>query len=62
MWWEASNIGVVTSASHAYIYYFGQGSLKLCIPKKFVQFSACYGPSLLALSVNINLRDCVNQN
>ena len=50
------------SASHAYIYCLDQGSLKLCIPKKFVQFSACYGPSLLALSVNINFHDCVHQN
>ena len=36
------------SASLAYIYYLGQCSLKLCIPKKFVRFSACYGPSLLS--------------
>ena len=50
------------SASLAYIYYLGQGSLRLCIPKKFVLFSSCYGPSLLALSVNTNYRDRAHQN
>ena len=50
------------NASFAYIYYLGQGSLKLCIPKKFVWFSACYSPSLLALSVNTNYRDHAHQN
>ena len=49
------------SASLAYIYYLGQSSLKLCIPKKCGWFSACYGP-LLALSVNTNYRDCAHQN
>ena len=28
-------------------YYLGQSNLKLCIPKKFVRFSACYGPFYL---------------
>ena len=50
------------SASLAYIYYLGQGSLKLCIPMKFVRFSSCYGPSLLALSVSTNYRDRDHKN
>ena len=29
---------------HLLMYYLGQGSLKLCIPKKFVRFSTCYSP------------------
>ena len=50
------------SVSLAYIYYLAQGSLKLCIPRKFVRFSSCYGPSLLALSVSTNYRDRAHQN
>ena len=50
------------NASLAYIYYLAQGSLKLCIRRKFVRFSSCYGPSLLALSVDSNYRDRAHQN
>ena len=49
------------NASLAYIYYLAQGSLKLCIPRKFVRFSSCYGP-LLALSVSTNYSDRAHQN
>ena len=38
----------------------GQGSLKLCISRKFVQFSDRYDPCLLVLSMNTKY--CVTQS